>query len=102
MKSNNELSIDLAGNDEVKAILGGLSVGDSYSICITGKVVAVDDQTFTGSIEEIVPEGDMERGEDSPESAKVDHDSPVMILLQGSAPKPKSDGKKTEDSESSD
>lgn len=81
MKSNNTLQLDLAGNEDVKAALGDLSVGDEYCITICGKVTSIDDQTFEGSIDEITPEDG--------EASKVSHDEPVMMVVMGSKKKGK-------------
>ena len=91
MKSNNVLQLDLAGNEEVKAALGGLGVGEDYCITICGKVTSVDDQTFEGSIDEITPE-------DGGESSDVSHDEPVMMLVmkgkKKKSPEGETDGRK--------
>ncbi len=76
MKSNNTLTLDFAGNEDLKAALGGLGVGEEYCITVCGKVVSVDDQTFEGSVDEITPE-------EGGEASDVSDDEPVMLMLMG-------------------
>ena len=69
----NKLILDLKENDQMKAALSGLEPGESVEIKLVVTVTSADEELFEADIDSAEVEGS--------ESADVDEDSPVMLLI---------------------
>lgn len=69
----NKLTLDLKDNEQMQAALSGLEPGESVEIKLVVTVTSADEELFEADIESVEVEGS--------ESADVDEDAPVMLLI---------------------